>query len=34
VAIPHPLGNPALSSEKEAEMRLNMVREALRQLCE
>ena len=33
VAIPHPLGNPALSSEDEYKLRLNLVRKALKALC-
>ncbi len=32
VAIPHPLGNPQLSEGKERELRLNLVKKALRAL--
>lgn len=32
VAIPHPLGNPELSREEERELRLNLVKKALRAL--
>ena len=32
VAIPHPLGNPALSKDEERELRLNLVKKALRAL--
>ncbi len=32
VAIPHPLGDPALSSEREKELRLQLVKRALRAL--
>ena len=32
VAIPHPLGNPELPEEKERELRLNLVKKALRAL--
>ena len=32
VAIPHPLGNPALPLEEEKELRLNLVKKALRAL--
>jgi betaine reductase len=30
VAIPHPLGNPALPEDEERELRLNLVKKALR----
>ena len=30
VAIPHPLGNPELSKNEERELRLNLVKKALR----
>jgi len=32
VAIPHPLGNPALPLEEEKKLRLNLVKKALRAL--
>jgi len=32
VAIPHPLGNPALPKDEEKELRLNLVKKALRAL--
>jgi glycine reductase len=32
VAIPHPLGNPELPKDKERELRLNLVKKALRAL--
>ncbi len=32
VAIPHPLGNPALPEDEERELRLNLVKKALRAL--
>ena len=32
VAIPHPLGNPALPADEERELRLNLVKKALRAL--
>ena len=32
IAIPHPLGNPALSHEEERELRRHIVRKALRAL--
>ena len=32
VAIPHPLGNPELSEDEEKELRLNLVKKALRAL--
>jgi len=32
VAIPHPLGNPNLSRDEERELRLNLVKKALRAL--
>ncbi len=32
VAIPHPLGNPALPKDEERELRLNLVKKALRAL--
>ncbi len=32
VAIPHPLGNPNLSRDEERELRLSLVRKALRAL--
>lgn len=32
VAIPHPLGNPELPEDEERELRLNLVRKALRAL--
>ncbi len=32
VAIPHPLGNPALPEDEEKELRLNLVKKALRAL--
>jgi len=32
VAIPHPLGNPALPEKEEKELRLNLVKKALRAL--
>ena len=32
VAIPHPLGNPELSEDKERELRLNLVKKSLRAL--
>jgi len=32
VAIPYPLGNPALPEDKEGELRLNLVKKALRAL--
>ena len=32
VAIPHPLGNPTLPEEEERELRLNLVKKALRAL--
>ncbi len=32
VAIPHPLGNPALPEAEERELRLNLVKKALRAL--
>ena len=33
VAIPHPLGNPALSREDEYKLRLSLVKKALKALC-
>ena len=33
VAIPYPLGNPALSPEDEYKLRLSLVRKALGALC-
>jgi betaine reductase len=32
VAIPHPLGNPGLPADEERELRLNLVKKALRAL--
>jgi len=32
VAIPHPLGNPELPEDEERELRLNLVKKALRAL--
>lgn len=32
VAIPHPLGNPELPKDEERELRLNLVKKALRAL--
>ena len=32
IAIPYPLGNPELPNEQERELRLNLVRKALRAL--
>jgi len=32
VAIPHPLGNPALPKDEERQMRLNLVKKALQAL--
>lgn len=32
VAIPHPLGNPQLPEQEEKELRLNLVKKALRTL--
>jgi len=32
VAIPHPLGNPELPADEERELRLNLVKKALRAL--
>jgi len=32
VAIPHPLGNPALPADQEKELRLNLVKKSLRSL--
>ncbi len=32
VAIPHPLGNPQLPEQEEKELRLNLVKKALRAL--
>lgn len=32
VAIPHPLGNPALPPDEERDLRLNLVKKALRAL--
>ena len=32
VAIPHPLGNPQLPEDEERELRLNLVKKALRAL--
>ena len=32
VAIPHPLGNPALPEDEERELRLNLVKKTLRAL--
>ncbi len=32
VAIPHPLGNPQLPTDEERELRLNLVKKALRAL--
>jgi glycine reductase len=32
VAIPHPLGNPVLPNKEESELRLNLVKKALRAL--
>ena len=32
VAIPHPLGNPELPEQEERELRLNLVKKALRAL--
>ena len=32
VAIPHPLGNPELPGDEERELRLNLVKKALRTL--
>jgi len=32
VAIPHPLGNPELPEDEEGELRLNLVKKALRAL--
>ena len=32
VAIPHPLGNPELPEKEEGELRLNLVKKALRAL--
>ena len=32
VAIPHPLGNPELPEQEEKELRLNLVKKALRAL--
>jgi glycine reductase len=32
VAIPHPLGNPALPKDEEKKLRLNLVKKALRAL--
>ena len=33
VAIPHPLGNPALSSEEEYALRKKLVQTALKAMC-
>lgn len=32
IAIPHPLGNPKLSKEEEYELRMNIVKKALKAL--
>lgn len=32
IAIPHPLGNPSLSKEDEYELRMNLVKKALKAL--